>query len=134
MGGLAHAGHGGLDPGRLLRGGGGLAVEPADARAARMHLLAQAAAWPAALADSRSLLDQEPERAEHWFNHAYLLERMERWPEAVAAFRRATALAPAMDRAWYGLGLVLIRLGDLEQAAEALVRNTTLQPLSDGLF
>lgn len=107
-------------------------THPLDAqtRARRMHLLAQAGAWPAALADSECVLAQFPDSAAAWFNHGYMLERSEHWADARRAFERATRLDPQLDRAWFGLGLALIHQGELAEAASALMRNTALQPLS----
>jgi tetratricopeptide (TPR) repeat protein len=70
------------------------------------------------------------DRADYWFNLAFLLDEAERFAEAEPAFRRALEIDPKLDRAWYGLGLVLIRLHRLEDAVAALKRNTELQPMS----
>jgi tetratricopeptide (TPR) repeat protein len=108
---------------------GGAELDPA-ALSRRLHLLAQAGAWPAALADSRHVLALRPQEAASWFNHGFLLEKTERWSDACAAFGQATRLDPNLDRAWYGLGLMLIHLDRLREAVVALRQNTLLQPFS----
>ncbi|MCU0968414.1 MAG: tetratricopeptide repeat protein [Rubrivivax sp.] len=83
-----------------------------------------------AVVASARLVEVQPDRAAHWFNHGFLLEANERWLDALEAFRRATGIDPKLDRAWYGQGLVLIRLHRFDEAVAALKRNTELQPMS----
>lgn len=102
----------------------------AYALASRAHLRAQGGERPAAIADYRALVAQQPDQASGWFNLGFLLEQEGQLDEAEAAFRRALAIEEKLDRAWYGLGLVLIRQRRYDDAVAALKRNTELQPMS----
>ena len=104
--------------------------DDAYALASRCHVRAQLGRRAEAIADAQQLVRFHAERADAWFNLAFLLESETRLEEAEAAFRKAVAIDPKLDRAWYGLGLTLIRLKRYDEAVEALRRNTELQPMS----
>lgn len=109
-----------------------LAACPTDAfaLATAAHLLVRGSEPAAALALLERLVDQQPGRADGWFNLGFVRESLGQVSLAEVAFRRATELDPRLDRAWYGLSLSLIAQRRLDEALLALRQNTELQPMS----
>ncbi|NLU81130.1 tetratricopeptide repeat protein [Micromonospora sp. HNM0581] len=81
-----------------------------------------------ALADFTSVIDVDPNFADHYFNRGNILRRLGRNEEALADYEQALLLSPPFPEAYYNRGDVRLELGDVVGALADFDRVLELDP------
>src|SRR6478736_9284930 len=80
----------------------------------------------------QTIVMQQPENPQAWFDLGFAQSHQGKTTEAIAAYKKATQLDPKWFEAQQTLGLALAKSGDLTAAASALKTAVTLKPTVGG--
>jgi tetratricopeptide (TPR) repeat protein len=79
-----------------------------------------------------TIVTQQSENPQSWFDLGFAQSHQNKTAEAIAAYKKAVALSPKWFEAQQNLGLTLAKSGDLAAAASALKIAVTLKPTVGG--
>jgi len=94
--------------------------------------LLQKQQYPQAEVKLQTIVTQQAENPQAWFDLGFAQSHQGKTTEAVAAYKKATQLDPKWFEAQQNLGLALAKSGDLNAAASALKTAVTLKPIVGG--
>jgi tetratricopeptide (TPR) repeat protein len=80
----------------------------------------------------QTIITQQAENPQAWFDLGFAQSHQGKTPEAIAAYKKAVALSPKWFEAQQNLGFALAKSGDLPAAAAALKTAVTLKPTIGG--
>jgi tetratricopeptide (TPR) repeat protein len=80
----------------------------------------------------QTIITQQAENPQAWFDLGFAQSHQGKTAEAIAAYKKAVALSPKWFEAQQNLGLALAKSGDLPSAAAALKTAVTLKPTIGG--
>src|SRR6476646_6407324 len=80
----------------------------------------------------QTIVTQQPENPQAWFDLGFAQSHQGKTTEAIAAYKKATQLDPKWFESQQNLGLALAKSGDLTAAASALKTAVTLKPIVGG--
>ena len=80
----------------------------------------------------QTIVTQQSENPQAWFDLGFAQSHQGKTTEAIAAYKKATQLDPKWFEAQQNLGLALAKSGDLNAAAGALKTAVTLKPIVGG--
>jgi tetratricopeptide (TPR) repeat protein len=80
----------------------------------------------------QTIVTQQSENPQAWFDLGFAQSHQGKTTEAIAAYKKATQLDPKWFEAQQNLGLTLAKSGDLSAAASALKIAVTLKPITGG--
>lgn len=80
----------------------------------------------------QTIVTQQSENPQAWFDLGFAQSHQGKTTEAIAAYKKATQLDPKWFEAQQNLGLALAKSGDLNAAANALRIAVTLKPIVGG--
>ncbi|HEY1936594.1 MAG TPA: tetratricopeptide repeat protein [Candidatus Angelobacter sp.] len=94
--------------------------------------LLQKQQYPEAEEKLQSLVSQQAENPQAWFDLGFAQSHQDKFADAIAAYKKAVALDPKWFEAQKNLGLALAKSGDLTSAAAAFRIAVTLKPIAGG--
>lgn len=80
----------------------------------------------------QTIVTQQAENPQAWFDLGFAQSHLGKATEAIAAYKKATQLDPKWFEAQQNLGLALAKAGDLTAAASSLKTAVTLKPIVGG--
>src|SRR5712671_1872523 len=94
--------------------------------------LLQKQLYPQAEEKLQTIVTQQAENPQAWFDLGFAQSHQGKTTDAIAAYKKATQLDPKWFEAQQNLGLALAKSGDLAAAASALKIAVTLKPIVGG--
>src|SRR5882757_8789626 len=94
--------------------------------------LLQKQQYPQAEEMLQTIVTQQAENPQAWFDLGFAQSHQGKTAEAISAYKKATQLDPKWFEAQQNLGLALAKFGDLSAAASALRIAVTLKPIVGG--